>query len=101
MYNYLASDGYFNPYIPGLAELCEVHADPLLKKARKTFDPEKRIEIYKELMKFSYEYATHMWHVEDPAQIVHRSWIDGYYFNPAIPGFNLPGIPFYNLSKGE
>lgn len=96
---YLASDGYFNPYIPGLAALCKQYADPLLHKALTTFDSTARAALYKQLLDFTYNYATHIYLVEDAVQMVYRSNVKGWYFQPAAPGINMPGIDFYSLYK--
>ena len=96
---YLASDGYFNPFIPGLAELCKVHVDPLLKKALRTIDEEERAKLYAEAFKFAYEYATHLFACEEAVRMVYREEVKGWYFHPAIEGINMPGIDFYALYK--
>jgi peptide/nickel transport system substrate-binding protein len=98
---YLSSDGYFNPYIPGLAELCEEHADPVFAEAIKTFDLKARSELMKEVIEFSYDYATHLYLTEEAVRMVHRDEVDGWYFSQVVPGINMPGIDFYALSKSE
>ena len=96
---YLASDGYFNPYIPGLAELCKTHVDPILDQALRTFDANERAKLYAEVLKFAYEYATHFYVVEEAVRMVYRNEVKGWYFHPALDGINMPGIDFYSLYK--
>jgi peptide/nickel transport system substrate-binding protein len=98
---YMASDGYFNPYIPGLIDLAQESdgIDELLDKALRTFDPVERNELLAQVMTISYENATHLWLVEEAVQMVYRSEVKGWYHNPAQPGINMPGIDWYALYK--
>jgi peptide/nickel transport system substrate-binding protein len=98
---YLASDGYFNPYIPGMIELAQEPGsfDDLLDAALRTFDDTERNELLAEAMTISYENATHLWLVEEAVQMVYRSEVKGWYFSPVQPGINMPGIPWYSLYK--
>ena len=98
---YMASDGYFNPYIPGLIELAQEPGgiDELLDAALRTFDDAERNRLLAEVMTISYENATHLWLVEEAVQMVYRSEVKGWYFSPVQPGINMPGIPWYSLYK--
>lgn len=98
---YMASDGYFNPYIPGLIELAQEPGgiDELLDQALRTFDPVERNELLAQVMTISYENATHLWLVEEAVQMVYRSEVKGWYHSPVQPGINMPGIDWYALYK--
>jgi len=98
---YMASDGYFNPYIPGLVELAQQEGgiDDLLDKALRTFDDVERNELLAQVMTISYENATHLWLVEEAVQMVYRSEVKGWYHSPVQPGINMPGIDWYSLYK--
>ena len=98
---YLASDGYFNPYIQGMIDLAQEEGgiDDLLDAALRTFDDTERNELLAEAMTISYDNATHLWLVEEAVQMVYRSEVKGWYHSPVQPGINMPGIDFYSLYK--
>jgi peptide/nickel transport system substrate-binding protein len=98
---YMASDGYFNPYIPGLVELAQQPGgiDDLLDEALQTFDDAERNDLLAEVMTISYENATHLWMVEEAVQMVYRSEVKGWTHSPVQPGINMPGIVWYDLYK--
>ncbi|MEM2001321.1 MAG: ABC transporter substrate-binding protein [Candidatus Methanomethylicaceae archaeon] len=99
IYNYLASDGYFNPFIPGVAEIAREKIDPILQAALRVFDPIERAKLYVEAITLAYEYALHWYCVEEAVQMVYRREVKGWYFHPAFYGINMPGIDFYALWK--
>jgi peptide/nickel transport system substrate-binding protein len=98
---YMASDGYFNPYIPGMVELAQQPGgiDDLLDQALQTFDDSERNDLLAEVMTISYENATHLWMVEEAVQMVYRSEVKGWTHSPVQAGINMPGIVWYDLYK--
>ena len=71
---YSSAQGYNNPQV-----------DKLILQARSESDPAKRRAIYFELDKIAFEDATTL-HLQPSALFVSRSWVRGWYNNPAFFG---------------
>jgi peptide/nickel transport system substrate-binding protein len=81
---YASAQGYKNP-----------EADQLIEKGRRETDPAKRRAIYARLQQIAYNDVIAIW--IDPTDFrVMRSWVRGWYRNPAFPG-QYPYL--YTMSK--
>jgi peptide/nickel transport system substrate-binding protein len=98
---YMGSHGdYASFFGEAYREFARENVDPLLKEGLQETDPVKRIEIYKKLTQIAHDQAISIYAYQPGGSHVQRLYINGWYFNPIIPG--LPeGADFYNLSKGE
>jgi len=91
---------YGNNFGEAYKKFAEKNVDPLLVKALKETNPEKRAAIYKELTQIAHDQAISLYLYQPVGCHVQRDWIKGWYHNPVVSG--LPaGADFYSLSKGE
>lgn len=81
-----AWQGYSNPEV-----------DALIEEGIQETDPQAREDIYYELQELYYDDAPGIMLCQPLGRRYFRDWIDGFYFNPIIPG--LPGN-LYAMSKG-
>jgi len=94
---YMGSKGDYSGFFgEAYREFAEKNVDPLIAKALKETDSEKKAAIYKELTQIAHDQAISFYVYQPIAHHVERNWIKGWYYN-AI----RPGADFYSLSKGE
>lgn len=66
--------------------------DQLIEEAAQNLDPEKRKEIYGILQREAYDEAIAVWLCQPLGSCYFRSWVQGWYNNPAYPTGSFRGI---------
>ena len=96
----MGSKGSFSGFCFGEAyrKFAEKNVDPLIAKALKETDPEKRAALYKELTQIAHDQAISLYLYQPIGHYVERTWIKGWYYNPMR---SSDYQDFYSLSKGE
>ena len=98
---YMGSYGDYSSFFgEAYREFAMENVDSLLEQGLKETDKEKRAEIYKELTRIAHEQAISIYVYQPGLSHVQRTWIEGWYFNPIMPG-EPEGADFYHLTKGE
>ena len=96
---FIGSKGFYGGYFgKAYREFAEKNVDPLIMKALKETDSEKRAALYKELTQIAHDQAISIYLYQPAGNRVERTWIKGWYFNPMIASC---GQDFHILSKGE
>ncbi len=92
---YMGSKGdYSSMFGEAYREFARKNVDPLLDKALKETDTEKRAALYKELTQIAHDQAISLYVYQPIGHHVERTWVQGWYYNPI-----RPGVDFYSLSK--
>lgn len=92
---YMGSKGdYSSMFGEAYREFARKNVDPLLDKALKETDLEKRAALYKELTQIAHDQAISLYVYQPIGHHVERTWVQGWYYNPI-----RPGVDFYSLSK--
>jgi len=95
---FASSGGYFARYFPlgdTLRAALADSYDPLISAAQAATDQEERASIYREIQAMLYEDCFYVWLPQASGCRVMRDWVQGWRFNPA-----LPGPYFYTMYKG-
>lgn len=94
---YMGSKGtYSSMFGEAYRKFARENVDPLLEKALKETDLEKRAALYKELTQIAHDQAISLYVYQPIGHHVERTWVQGWYYNPI-----RPGVDFYSLSKTE
>ena len=94
---YMGSKGDYSGFFgEAYRKFAEENVDPLLEKALKETDLEKRAALYKELTQIAHDQAISLYVYQPIAHHVEKTWVQGWYYNAM-----RPGADFYSLSKGE
>lgn len=94
---YMGSKGDYSGFFgEAYRKFAEENVDPLIAKALKETDSEKRATLYKELTQIAHDQAISLYVEQRIDNHVERNWVKGWYYNTIIPGAD-----FYSLSKGE
>jgi len=91
---FLHSKGAFAGFM-GLPKELQTKLDGLIEQARRELDPQKRQQIYYQIQQIAYDEALEIFLYQPLGRHYERTWIKGWYYNPAYPG-----TYFYALSKG-
>jgi peptide/nickel transport system substrate-binding protein len=91
--DYMDPDDYLVPFghgekgtFTGYIGFNDPELNKLIDEQAKILDPEKRKAAISEIVKKINEKYVYIWLIQGQAYEVHRTWIKGWFYNPAFPG---------------